>query len=206
MLTFSQFQFNIVLPGQIKGVCEVNERLKELRKELGLTQEEFGDRIKVKRNTIAKYETNKGNPIDTVIFSICREFGVSEKWLRHGEEPKWLKSGGGLVDQITDAYGLSPLVKALLEGWIKLPADDKDSIERYVRGVLASMNIDIEAPNAVADAIENAQDALWKEQKRELTIDEKVELYRKRLESERGATASSTTSENIRIGGKAKVG
>ena len=184
----------------------MNERLKELRKELGLTQEEFGNRLKIKRNTIANYETGRNEPIDGVLYSICREFGVSEKWLRHGEGGKWLKSGGGLVDQIAEAYGLSPLVKALLEGWIKLPADDKDSIERYVRGVLASMNIDIEAPNAVADAIENAQEALWKEQKRELTIYEKVELYRKRLESERGATASSTTSENTRIGGKAKVG
>lgn len=62
----------------------MNDRIKELRKALGLTQQDFADRLGVKRNTIAQYEIGRNAPIDAVITSICREFNVSEIWLREG--------------------------------------------------------------------------------------------------------------------------
>lgn len=63
----------------------MGERIKELRKFLGLTQQEFAKKIGVKRNTIATYEIGRNDPIDAVVILICREFGVSEEWLRTGE-------------------------------------------------------------------------------------------------------------------------
>lgn len=60
------------------------ERIKLLRKALGLTQQEFSDSIKVKRSTLATYESGRNEPIDAVITLICREFDVNEKWLRFG--------------------------------------------------------------------------------------------------------------------------
>lgn len=65
----------------------MDKRIKELRKALGLTQQEFSDKIGVKRNTIAQYESGRNAPIDAVITLICREFNVSEQWLRNGIEP-----------------------------------------------------------------------------------------------------------------------
>lgn len=59
-------------------------RIKELRKALGLTQAEFGAKIGIKQNTVATYEMGRNSPTDTVITLICREFGVSETWLRTG--------------------------------------------------------------------------------------------------------------------------
>ena len=62
----------------------MDKRIRELRKHLGLTQKEFADRLGIKPSAIANYEG--GNvPIDAVISLICREFSVSEKWLRTGE-------------------------------------------------------------------------------------------------------------------------
>lgn len=63
----------------------MNERIKELRKALNLTQQDFAEKIGVKRNTIAQYEIGRNLPIDAVITSICREFNVNEEWLRTGE-------------------------------------------------------------------------------------------------------------------------
>ena len=63
----------------------MHERIKELRKALGLTQQEFADRIGIKRNTIAQYEIGRNEPIDAVVTLLCREFRVSETWLRTGE-------------------------------------------------------------------------------------------------------------------------
>lgn len=50
-----------------------------------MTQQQFANRIGVSRNTIATYETSVRVPIEAVIVSICREFGVNEEWLRTGE-------------------------------------------------------------------------------------------------------------------------
>lgn len=68
-----------------KEVILTNERLKKLRKTLDLTQQEFADKIGIKRNTMAQYEIGRNEPIDAVIISICREFNVNESWLRSGE-------------------------------------------------------------------------------------------------------------------------
>lgn len=62
----------------------MNERIKQLRKELRLNQTDFGARVGVKGNTIGNYELALRNPSDAVIFSICREFNVNEDWLRNG--------------------------------------------------------------------------------------------------------------------------
>ncbi|MDE7417180.1 MAG: helix-turn-helix domain-containing protein [Lachnospiraceae bacterium] len=61
-----------------------NERIKALRKALGLTQQEFADKIGIKRTTIATYESGRNVPIDAVISLICLKFNVNETWLREG--------------------------------------------------------------------------------------------------------------------------
>lgn len=62
----------------------MNERIRKLRKHLDLTQQEFADRLSVKRGAIANYEIGRNEPTDSVISLICREFNVNEEWLRSG--------------------------------------------------------------------------------------------------------------------------
>ena len=45
----------------------MKERIKELRKSLGITQQEFADKLGLKRNTIATYEIGKAVPSDRVV-------------------------------------------------------------------------------------------------------------------------------------------
>lgn len=63
----------------------MKERIKELRKALHMTQAEFGAMIGLGNTAIAGYEIGRRDPSDAVILSICREFGVSEAWLRYGD-------------------------------------------------------------------------------------------------------------------------
>lgn len=63
----------------------MNERIKQVRKHSQLTQTAFGERIGVKGNTVTGWETGIRVPSDAVVNSICREFGINEKWLRTGE-------------------------------------------------------------------------------------------------------------------------
>lgn len=63
----------------------MNERIKQIRKESGLTQEKFAERIGLKQNSIALLESGKRMPSEQTILSICREFRVQPEWLRTGE-------------------------------------------------------------------------------------------------------------------------
>lgn len=60
-------------------------RLKRLRKLLDLTQQEFADKLAVKRNTVGQWEIGRNPLTNSSILSICREFNVNEAWLRTGE-------------------------------------------------------------------------------------------------------------------------
>ena len=62
-----------------------NERVKEVRKALRLTQEKFGERIGVKKNTISQIESGINGITDQLRLAVCREFNVNEDWLRTGE-------------------------------------------------------------------------------------------------------------------------
>ena len=63
----------------------MNERIKQLRKELGLTLEKFGEKIGVTKQTVSRIENGINNVTDQMFKSICREFNVNENWLRTGE-------------------------------------------------------------------------------------------------------------------------
>jgi len=73
----------------------MNERIKELRKALHLTQQDFSNRIGTKRNTVAQYEIGRIEPSTAVVSLICREFHVSETWLRTGEGEMFTQQSRG---------------------------------------------------------------------------------------------------------------
>lgn len=63
----------------------MKKRIKELRCSMGLTQQQFADRLGLKRQTIAAYEVGNTEPSNATLLSICREYKVNENWLRTGE-------------------------------------------------------------------------------------------------------------------------
>ena len=74
-----------------------------MRKSLGLTQQEFADRLNIGRGTLANYEVGRNEPIDAVIALICREFDVNEYWLRTGEGNMFIQKSRG--DEIAAFVG-----------------------------------------------------------------------------------------------------
>lgn len=60
-------------------------RIKQIRKALNLTQDEFGKRIGYTRGAVTNIELKKVEPKPLMIDLICREFNVNENWLRTGE-------------------------------------------------------------------------------------------------------------------------
>ena len=52
---------------------------------LGLNQTDFGKPLGITQGAITSYEIGRRQPMDAVILGICREYGVSEEWLKTGE-------------------------------------------------------------------------------------------------------------------------
>ena len=104
----------------------MKERMKKLRKTLDLTQQEFADRIGIKRNSYANYETGRNTPIDAIIVSICREFNVNEEWLRNGSGDMFLPTNRNA--------DIARLTKELL-------SEESDSFKNRFISMLANLSV-----------------------------------------------------------------
>lgn len=105
----------------------MNERVKALRKALDLTQQEFADRIRVKRNTVATYEMGRSGISDAAVSLICKEFNVNEEWLRTGE--------GEMFLDVSREEDIANLV-------VQLMADEPDSFRNRLISALARLSVD----------------------------------------------------------------
>lgn len=102
----------------------IGERVKELRKQINLTQQAFADRLNLKRNTVGSYEVNVVEPSDRTISDICREFNVNETWLRTGE--------GEMFNQITRSEKITAFLT-------DITADEGDDFKRRFVEMLADL-------------------------------------------------------------------
>jgi transcriptional regulator with XRE-family HTH domain len=61
-----------------------NERLKNVRASLNLTLAQFGEKIGITKSAVSDIEHGRNNVSEQVIKAVCREYHVSEAWLRDG--------------------------------------------------------------------------------------------------------------------------
>ena len=64
---------------------EMKDRIVSIRKESGLTQEEFGKELNLSQNYVWMLESGKRAPSARTIIDLCKKFQISEEWLRTGE-------------------------------------------------------------------------------------------------------------------------
>lgn len=121
----------------------MNERIKQVRKNLNLTQTEFGSRIGATRAMIASYEGGAVVPSDSILKLISMEFGVSYAWLKTGEGPmEDPMPNDDKLDRLTETYRSLPdrlksLVDALAQmdpEWYKTLDEAFAEIERRKNG------------------------------------------------------------------------
>ena len=76
----------------------INNRIKEIRTRLGLSQNEFGKKLGVGRDAIANIENNRVAPKPLLIDHLCEIFKVNREWLETGAGETFLKSEENEVD------------------------------------------------------------------------------------------------------------
>lgn len=105
------------------------KRLKKLRNELEMTQQEFADVLGTARGNISAYEVGKNTPSDAVISLICKtdfpKGRVNETWLRTGE-------GEMFIEASRDEQ-----IAAFVGGILK---DEEDTFQKKFISMLAALD------------------------------------------------------------------
>ena len=112
----------------------MNERIKEIRKTLNLTQQEFAERLSLKRNTIATYEMGKSVPSDRTITDICEKYNVNEEWLRDGSGEMFrAEEENSIVARATMLLGeKDPLFEAFIDTYSKLTPRNRELLQQFM--------------------------------------------------------------------------
>lgn len=76
------------------------ERVKEVRKTLGLTLEKFGEKLGVKKNAISQIENGRNSLTDQMQKAICREYGVDYIWLTTGDGEMFVDTDDDFIERI----------------------------------------------------------------------------------------------------------
>ena len=116
--------------------------IREIRKNYGLNQTDFGERIGLKQTAIGLYENDQRGVADRTILLICEKYSVREEWLRDGTEPMFIESDSTIVSQLSSEYGLDAFEKVLIEGFLKMKPEERAVIKTYVRNLIDTLTTD----------------------------------------------------------------
>ena len=150
----------------------MNERIKAARKALGLTMEQFGEKIGLTKASVSRIESGISGATEQTIKSICREFGVNETWLRTGCGEMFDQSEESVLNRLAEEYHLDDRKKAVVSAFLKLSTADQEAILRYVDTLSAELAASPPAPD----------------------IDAEVEAYRQELLSQKKAADTASLS------------
>ena len=183
----------------------MKERIKKIRRELNLTQREFAERIGIKRNTIANYETGRNDPVDSVISLICREFNVREEWLRTGEGEMFKPKPSDILDQLAYKYKLFNFDYVMIEKFLAMPPDLRRAIYDHFHDVDAALSeMDPYAPAYTGSEpprpMDRIMETITSQQKEnavpEMSVEQAEAEYIKKISEtarKKESTASNTT-------------
>jgi transcriptional regulator with XRE-family HTH domain len=139
---------------------EIIQRLKELRKKLGINQGKFAERIGLKQGSYSDIENEKEVLTQRNIKLICLEFGVNTTWLITGKGLMFLQKSDAQVIERLDGTGLTSDERELLEIYDRLLPETQDEVRDYASEKLELQELRGESPEKTdaekgADALQN---------------------------------------------------
>lgn len=114
------------------------ERVREIRKSLGLTLDKFGERIGIKKSALSSIENDRSNLTDANTKSICREFGVDYIWLTTGKGEMFVESDDDFIERIDRIMaGEDDARKNLFKFMLELSDEDIAALSRLMEKAIS---------------------------------------------------------------------
>lgn len=110
------------------------ERIREVRKNLGLTLEKFGEKIGMKKNSVSQLENGKNSVTEQVVKAICREYNVDYMWLTTGDGEMFIDTDDDFIERIDRIMaGEDEARKNLFKFMLELSDDDIAALDRLMK-------------------------------------------------------------------------
>lgn len=112
----------------------MNERLKELRKYLNLSQKSFAEKLGITDSGLSNLESGKRNLTEQMIISVCREFNVNRAWLVEGIGDMLTNLPETILDELALQFNLSAEDKELVSDFCNLPKEHRVIVLNWLKG------------------------------------------------------------------------
>lgn len=110
------------------------ERIREVRKALGLTLEKFGEKIGMKKNSVSQLENGKNSVTEQVVKAICREYNVDYMWLTTGDGEMFIDTDDDFIERIDRIMaGEDETRKSLFKFMLELSDEDIAALDRLMK-------------------------------------------------------------------------
>ena len=113
------------------------ERIKTIRKTLGLTLEKFGEKLGVTKVAISNIEKENRNLTEQMALAICREYNVNYDYLMAGDGEMFDNLPETILDELCLQYDLDEYDRFLVELYISLPPELRAAAKNKARELLA---------------------------------------------------------------------
>lgn len=114
----------------------INERVREVRKALNLSQEQFGERIGMVKSGISNIENGSRAVNERIIKLICSEFSVNEEWLRTGEGEMFTQQpNNDIIEAFLNKINASDIERAFVKAYVKLNEFQRKVFQDYLKEV-----------------------------------------------------------------------
>lgn len=113
----------------------MDNRVKQLRQFLNISQEEFGKRIGITKSSVSNFEKGTRNMSEQTMKSICREFNVSIAWLKEGIGDMFTDLPETILDQLVEEYHLDDFDKDLINKYLDLTDSEREVIKKYIKSL-----------------------------------------------------------------------
>ena len=117
----------------IKGI---DERIRAIRKDKGLTMQAFGESIGMSKASISGIESGKNGPSEQTIRLICSVYKVDYFWLKEGKGSMYLDDSDNLVDEIAIEQNLDPDTTRTLKRLLRLSPDSQKIVLKAIDTLL----------------------------------------------------------------------
>lgn len=115
----------------------MNERIKELRIKLGLSQEEFGRELSIGKSAVSRIENGIAGLTNRNIVTICEKFNVRKEWLLTGSGDIFQTERETAIDELSRHYHLSNLEVKLLCNYLKLNQEQRRTLMSLIEKVVS---------------------------------------------------------------------
>ncbi len=111
----------------------VGNRVKTVRKALGISQEKFGNQIGISKVAISDIENEKTSLTERNARSICREFNIDYFWLTEGTGEMFIEFPNVAIDMIVNDYKLDETDRILIETYLNASADERKYLKSFLQ-------------------------------------------------------------------------